>query len=134
MSPSCPLVRKPGTQKTRDTNKRHQYAGHDSTSPSTGASWTSTSLLGMVPVKVMQEAAIQDVAPMNPPPFRRTKSLPIDQELETMSLPTDIQNVLDRVGGLPLITWGGLSWRDQIRLRECLNLRDMESGMRMNPK
>eukprot|EP00066_Takifugu_rubripes_P029652 XP_011618918.1 PREDICTED: olfactory receptor 4E1-like [Takifugu rubripes] len=85
-------LRKPGTQ---NTSKRRQYAGHDSTSPSTGASWTSTTLLGMVPVKVTQEAAIQDVAPMNPRLFLKTVSPPINQELETMSLPTDIQNALD---------------------------------------
>lgn len=62
----------------------------------------ATRLLRMVPVKVMQEAAIQDVAP-----FLRTITLPFDQELEATSPLIDIKNALDHVGWVTINNMGG---------------------------
>lgn len=63
-------------------------------------------LVEMVPVKVAQEAIVQNVALRNLLPHLRTIPLPVNQNLETASTPVGTQDALDSVGWATLNSTG----------------------------
>lgn len=130
-NPLCP--RENNDNKTQTNGTKHIC--YDSTFPSTEASRSPTRLAGMVLVKGAQETAIQDVVPRNPRLLLRAIPLTIDNELEAISTPIDIQNAPHPVGWTTIINIEGrrrLGWRDQIHLIDQLNLRDVESTLNLN--